>query len=255
MKLLITKKYLTALALIGCALPCFCTDGLYEQIRHRVMQETAPENVSVQLTLSWYKQTRITDYTHRSRARLHGLPNVVVTEHPAKDTSCKGVLLSGQKTVVAPEVCLARKNHRLNTLTMRFANGQEVVLANPTAQIRAHDELAFITLTQEVQGLSGAELQYIQKGHSLQNSFEDMTAVLTRFFAQYGIYKDQLRGSTSVIKKHVSATQNNKKLEVGQGVFYKGKLVALVKEVPGDLGSFWSEGANVSEKSLVAFGV
>lgn len=255
MKLLITKKCLTALALISCALPCFCTDGLYEQIRHRVMQETLPENVSVQITLRWYKQARVTDYTRRSRLRLHGLPNVVVDEHPVQDTFCKGVLLTGQKTIVAPEVCLVRKNHRLSTLIMHFSNGQKVVLNNPTTQIRVHDELAFITLTQEVQGLSGAEVQYIKKGHSLQNSFEDMTAVLTHFFAQYGIYKDRLRGSTGVIKKHVPVAQNSKKLEVGQGVFYKGKLVALVKEVPGDLGSFWSEGANVSEKSLVAFGV
>ena len=255
MKLFSSKMFLTALALVGVALPCFCAQGLYEQIQSRVRQETLPDNVSVQLTLRWYKQTRITDYTHRSRSRLHGLPDVVVSEHLAQDTFCKGVLLSGQKMIVAPEVCLVRKNHRLSAMVMRFADGQEVVLTNPTAQIRVHDELGFITLTQAVQGLSGAEVQYIKKGHSLQNSFEDMTAVLTRFFARYGIYKDQLRGSTGVMKKHAPTAQTKEKLEVGEPVFYKDKVVALVKEVPGDLGSFWREGTKVSEKSLVVFGV
>ena len=247
-------KFSVAFAFWGVfSLPVLAVEPLFSDVQTAVMRvainETAKADATVNLTLQWTKQSRVSDYTHRSR--LRGFPDVVVSEKQDYDNACKGVLLLGEKSVVAPAICFQR-DWKLTALKIHFSNGEEMEITSPAEQVRLQDELAFITLPRTAQGVFGAEILYIPKGSGLQHTFAEMTQVLSRFFAEYGIYKKPLRGSTRVPHKHTFG-KSYATLTVGEAIFYQGKLAALVKQVPHDLGPFWINGTGISEKALITF--
>ena len=200
----------------------------------------AAQQAKVQLMLTWEREVRVQDFMSRP-ARYKAGDTMVRTD--TQTTSCQGVLLAGNTQVAVPAVCLEQADSSLQKIRLTFANGRQADVAPSKVSVRG--ELGYISLPPQAAGeLRGLAVRAVRPGQSLQETFgSDMTLALHRFFTSFGIaFKNRTGFAGSALGK--------KRLQVGEPVFFEGKLVALVKHIPHRYGAL---GGQVSEESLALF--
>jgi len=211
-------------------------DVIGENLNHAV----AAQQAKVQLTLTWEHAVRVQDLM--LRPARHKAGNTIVRKE-TRTTSCQGVLLAGNTQVAVPAVCVVQADSSLQNIRLTFVNGRHADIAQSGVSVEG--ELGYITFPAQVAGeLSGLEVRAVRPGQSLQDTFgSDMTLALHRFFTSFGIaFKNRAGLSASA--------PNKNRLQVGEPVFFQGKLVALVKHIPRRYGEL---GGQVSENSLALF--
>ena len=198
--------------------------------KHRL--QTAVAEVQVR----WEKAVYLSDWVARRRT---GFKDTLLKKE-RQTTVCRGVLAEGEPRVLTPASCLdAPKGFTLQALTVSFANGQKETLSQQ--QVTRRGGLAVLAVSSQVtRGLKGAPLAAIAPGKTLAETFGNgVLDELLQFFIN--------RGVVSARANRLTGTKNT--LRVGEPFFYRGKLVALVNQVPRRLPvSFWG---GVSEEPLV----
>jgi len=225
--------------LLLCA-PLYAKQLQPEVSEQNVRQAVRFEQAKVQLTFTWEREVRVRDLMLRP-ARHKAGDTVVRVDH--ETTSCQGVLLEGNTHVAVPAVCAERAGSSLQNIHLAFINGRQTDVTPHSISVRG--ELDYISLPAQAAGtLRGLAVSAVRPGQSLQEKFgSDMTLALHRFFTSFGV----------AFEKRVVQIGNfspKKRLQVGEPLFFEGKLVALVKHVPH---RYSTSGGKVSENSLALF--
>ena len=238
------KKNIYQLILTGLCL-CVCAVAHARQVtalsvERKLNQAILVQQAKVQVSLDWEKEVHVRDVMLRP-ARAHAGDTVIRTEQ--ETTACQGVLLEGNMQVAIPAVCLRKPDFSLQKVHLVFANNHTADTTRASVSIRG--EVGYIHLPSRApQGLRGLAVLTVQPGQSLQETFgSEMTLTLHRFFTSFGIaFKNRVC--------HLGKTLQRSRLQPGEPVFFQGRLVALLKQVPVRYGT---AGGKVSERSLALF--
>lgn len=236
------KKYIFAAGIIYCMLGSMAQaqPSSSQTLTRRLHQEIRAQQAKVQLMLTWEKEIRMRDLMSRPPRMGAGNPVISVEN---KNTVCQGVLLEGNRRVVFPAVCFENDDFLIKKMQISLRNGRRISVA--AEQFYTKGDMGYIPLdAQAAQGLQGAAVRVLRRGESLQSSFgSSMTQALHQFFTSHGIaFKTRVC--------HLGGNGCRRSLQVGEPVFFEGKLVALVKEVPHRYGTVWG---TVSEEALAVF--
>lgn len=218
------NKHITSVVLSS--ILCISSLGVAQthsaNLTRNVACATQKHLAEVNVTLDWAREIKMEDVMVRP-ARGGARKSNVVLNKQTKQTTCKGILThKGQ--VVIPTVCTDQGDWQLTKLTLVFANGKKGV--GPAETLRIKDEVAYIKVNVELtKGLIGLPTLTTPKGKSLEEHFgHSILNTLSSFFRSKGVVisKRYLRPG----KVHYADST----LQVGDGVLYQGKLVALVKK-------------------------
>ena len=185
----------------------------------RVVQTQQAE---VKITLDWFREVEMRDVMLRpSRGGIH--KSKIVLDKQTKQTQCKGVLTQKQQ-VVAPAVCVKQGNWQLSQFTLSFANGKRGTGTSRAFYVKG--DVVYIQVAPELtQGLTAIPLAVTPKGKTLQEHYgKGILDTIASFFRSKGV----------VCSDHYyrpgKVHYGDSTLQVGDGVLYNGKLVALVKK-------------------------
>jgi hypothetical protein len=191
----------------------------------------------VQVTTHFQKTIYLRERMLRTPRRPANPNQILRVEHAQKQ--CRGVLVNKGEQVVVPSVCLAHGEFAVSQLVLHFANGQEY--QTDLRNVALKEDVAWITInTRVVNGLKSAVIGEIDKGKTLQEMYgEPMTAFLEQWF--------RARGVAPKHRYRMGYLHGKPKLEIGEPLFYRGYLVALVKNRVPTYRNLWG---NVSERAF-----
>lgn len=196
------------------------------------------EQALARVTFEWEKPVYLSDKTHRRRA---GFKDVLLKTEYSR-THCPGVLVAGTHRVFTVASCAqAPDNFALKSVRVQLANGRQGM--GGAGSVAVHGDFAGVVVSDQLTaGVHGVTLGTVPEGKSLYDTFgPKVQQQLLEFFME--------RGVISARASRLAGIKNT--LQKGEPFFYRGQLVALVKEVPSRLPvSFWG---GLSEDSLAVF--
>ncbi len=189
----------------------------------------------VQVTTHFQKAVHLHERMLRTPRRPADPNQILRVEHAQKQ--CRGVLVNKGAQVVVPSVCLAHGEFAVSQLVLHFANGQEY--QTDLRNVALKEDVAWITIdTRVVNGLKSAVIGKVDEGQTLQEMYgEPMTAFLEQWFQAHGVAPKH--------RYRIGYLHGKPQLEIGEPLFYQGKLVALVKNHAFTYRNFWG---GVSER-------
>jgi len=191
-------------------------------MQRQIATQMHAKQAEVQITLDWTQEVEMREVMLRPvRGFVH--PSKIVLTTRQKTTHCRGMLIeTGQ--VVTPAVCVRNGNWDLSKITLAFSNGKQGIGAAGSVSVK--EDVAYIKVCPKLtQGLVGVPVALTPKGKSLKEHFGDKVMnTLSSFFHSKGVVQSQHYFRPG--KVHYS----NSTLQVGDGILYEGKLVALVKK-------------------------
>ncbi len=223
----------------GNAAELFATD-----LERSITQQLVSQQARVQIQLDWEKEIRMRDVMFRHPRPGVGNPVLQVKQ---RTTSCQGMLLEGNRRVALPAVCLKEDDFTLKAVHLTFSNQRK---ASGTGRaVYVQKDIGYVLVKENVtQGLRGIAVASVQEGKTLQEMYgESMTNALHQFFASFGVRFHAVRCR---IGRPVARERSRSHLKIGEPVIFKGKLVALVKEVPLWYGSMFG---GISESAFAIF--
>ncbi len=190
-------------------------------LQRKVTRVAQTQQSEVKITLNWFREVEMRDVMLRpSRGFVH--KSKIVLDKKTKQTQCKGVLVqTGQ--VVMPKVCM-KQNWQLNQFTLIFANGKKGI--GTSKSFRMKGDVVYIEVSPELtKGLKGLPMEATPKGQSLEEHFgHGVLDTIASFFHSKGVVCSKRYYRPG--KVHYGDST----LQVGDGILYQGKLVALVKK-------------------------
>ena len=238
---IIQRKHLSNL-LLAAGWICLGTyASAHSNLELKIARAVAAAQVSaayqVQVTTHFQKTIYLREQMFRPPRRPATSNLVLQVEQTQKQ--CQGVLVNKGKQVVVPSVCLSNGEFAVTHLVLYFANGktQQVGLQDVTLK----GDIAWIAAdTRVVNGLTSAVIGEVRAGETLQEMYgEPMTAFLEQWF--------RARGVAPKHRYRIGHLHGEPQLEIGEPLFYRGNLVALVKNrVP----TYRNLRGNVSERAF-----
>ena len=165
-------------------------------------------------------------------------PNQVISVEKALQT-CKGVVVSKGARVVVPTVCVMKGNYTLETVVIHLQTGERVTVA--AQAVMTDEDIAWISVrSSAMRSVPYVSFEPVEENKSLQEAYgQDMTRHLQRFFREHGVVEHR--------RLRPGAVYGEPRLKVGEPLFYKGKLVALVKKPVRTYGGLFG---GVSERAF-----
>ncbi len=194
--------------------------SLESKVARAVMAaQVMAERYMVTIKVQFKKQVALKDRMLRSPRRPAN-PNQVIAVSRVQ-TECLGVLVSQGTRVVLPEVCTVKGGYTLDKISLQFANGKEISVA--PSEVSVKEDVAWLRVdTAQTKGLSYVTVKPVTSGKSLQEAFGDaMTQHLKQFFRARGVVQHR--------RCRPGLVYSEPRLQLGEPLFYDGKLVALVK--------------------------
>lgn len=190
-------------------------------LQRNITRVAQTQQAEVKITLDWFREVEMRDVMLRpSRGGIH--KSKVVLDKQTKQTQCKGVLVqTGQ--VVMPKVCMKR-NWQLSQFTLSFANGKKGV--GTSKSFRTKGDVVYIEVSSGLtKGLKGLPMALTPKGKSLEEHYgRGVLDAIASFFRSKGV------SCSERYYRPGKVHYGDSTLQVGDGVLYQGKLVALVKD-------------------------
>lgn len=196
------------------------------------------EQALARVTFEWEKPVYLSDKIHRRRA---GFKDVLLKTEYSR-THCPGVLVAGTHRVFTVASCAeAPDGFSLKTVRVQLANGKQGRGSAGSVAIRGNFASVLVS-AQLTAGIKGVPVAAVPQGNSLYETFgRGVQQELLQFFVERGVVSPRASRLTGI----------KNTLQKGEPFFYRGQLVALVKEVPSRLPvSFWG---GLSEDSLAVF--
>ena len=240
---LVVKKITLSILLAGVFSVASAAELNRAELERNLRSTLNIQQARVQITLDWEKEVRMRDLMRRP---IRGSQSNPVVEIKKKRTSCRGMLLEGNTRVALPAVCLEEDDFTLKQIHLLFSNQQKAVGTGRSAYVKG--DMGYVVIKQGVvSGIQGMPFSQTREGQTLQETYGSaMTAALHEFFTSFGVrFKAPRCRVGSFSRGRVAST-----LKIGEPIVFKGKLVALVKEVPRVYGTIFGK---VSESSLAVF--
>ena len=209
------------------------------KLERTMTEQIRVEQARVQITLYWEKEVQRS--VHRGGVRS------MQNQTQRTETTCQGILLEGNVQVAAPASCFKYEDFSLRQMQLSFSNGKQAVAS--AQSVRLQEDLAYILVKRNVtEGLIGLPVSKLKEGESLQDAYgKSMTDALHKFFSAAGV---RFKAPRCRVGSQAYGRASKNTLTVGEPVIFKGKLVALVKEVPHIYGTLFG---GVSESALAIF--
>ncbi len=217
------------------------SDDLKNQVAHAALKAQlahSSADYAVKTVAHFKKEVQLKDLMLRA-PRKPVNPNQIISVSFAQK-ECMGVLTRGSQVIV-PETCISKGNYELDKIVLQFSNGQTTTV--DIADISVKEDIAWLRVPSAyTKNLPGVSFRAVAQNKSLQDVFgPDMTARLKQFFHARGVVeRRRMRPGLVYSKPH---------LQVGEPLFYKGEVVALVKK------QVWSYGGIFGGVSERAFAV
>lgn len=208
-----------------------------DSIERNVLQAINVQQAKVEITFEWKQMVPKPLFTPYNRHNARRARTTWVPYY--KTTQCRGWLTQAG-VVVTPTTCLKRFNWELAHITITFVNSSQ---DKKTIQdVTFRKDIAYIKITpQIIRGINGVTVASISQDKSLKEYFgEDIVKTIFSFFRTKGVNR---------VPRDIVSEQTNissSALCLGDGIFYDGKLVALVKKKVKKYRSY-------SEKPLALF--
>ena len=191
----------------------------------------------VQVTVLLEKEVRLKDAMLRSpRYPANGSQILAVSK---AEKQCAGVLVSQGTQVIFPAVCLAQRGYLPVRISLQFNDGTKISARAETIVLQ--EDIAWVNVDADATK-QNSYVSFVRTppGRTLQEQFGSaMTEQLKAFFhARHVREKRRCR---------VGAVCREPRLRVGEPVFYRGKVVALVQERVHTYGKLCG---GVSERAL-----
>ena len=211
-------KMLLAICLLFVSAVAFCNTNLYTKTERQVSAARLTHAARVEIGVKWKKEEAYRVRRHRpGRFRYD-------TKYRTsyKNTSCVGVLLNNGYVVTSSSCIRRHSGFRVDEVVLSFSNGKTATVKG--RKVRTKGEIAQIQVESSVtQGIIGMEVVSIQEGTSLQDVYgKDFAYALQQFLVSRGV----------VSPRAARMMGRKPNLQVGEPVFWKGKLVALFNSVP-----------------------
>lgn len=195
------------------------------------------QSYMVDATVYFKEQILLKDRMLRAPRRPAN-PNQVIGISKSQK-QCRGVVVSKGAQVIVPAVCVTDGDASLDKMTIHLKTGQTLEIAAPAVAIK--EDVAWVSVDPaQLKSVPYVVVMPVSQGQSLQDAFGDkMTDHLRRFFRERGVME----------KRHLrpGMVYNASRLQVGEPLFYKGKVVALVKARARTYGGLFG---GVSESAL-----
>lgn len=208
-----------------------------DSIERNVLQAINVQQAKAEITFEWKQMRPKPLFTRSNRHNARRARRTLVPYY--KTTQCRGWLTQAG-VVVTPTTCLKKFTWELTHITVTFASGSQ---DKKTIQdVTFKKDIAYIKIApQTIQGINGVTVAAIPQDKSLKESFgEDIVKTIFSFFRTKGV--DQVPQDIASEQTNISSSA----LCLGDGIFYNGKLVALVKKKVKKYRSY-------SEKPLALF--
>lgn len=191
----------------------------------------------VHVTAHFKKESSVQDYMFRPVRRPANPKQVISVEESQK--TCQGVVVSQGARVIVPEVCVNKSDYELDRIVIRLATDKTFKVSPQNVAVK--EDIAWITVNPaQTKSVPYVAFTPVATGKSLQDVFgAGMTEHLKRFFRERGVVEHRTC--------RVGMTYSESRLQVGEPLFYKGKLVALVKTRTKTYGGVFG---GVSESAL-----
>lgn len=200
-------------------------------------QEQSAQDYVVHVVAHFKKDNLLKDYMLRAPRRPAN-PNQIISVSRTQKT-CQGVVVSNRTRVVVPEVCVNAGNYALEKVVLRSQTGATLKVAAQDVTIK--EDVAWLAVEPAKLGATSfAAFHPVIGSQSLQDAFgQPMTDHLKQFFHARGVVEHR--------RCRMGLRYSEPRLQLGEPLFYQGKLVALVKERVRTYGGFFG---GVSESAL-----
>ena len=239
------KKIVVCLSCIavwaGFSLPAFAAlDSLTSQVERAAALAQwgqASADYVVDIVAYLKKEVLLKDRMLRSPRRPAN-PNQVISVEKTKQ-ACKGVVVSKGTRLIVPAVCVSKENYVLNKIVIRLKTGDQLIVMPENMMI--DKDIAWLSVhAAQTHAVPSVAFEPVGEEKSLQDVYgPDMTKHLKRFFHARGVSEHRRLRPGKVYAPS--------RLKIGEPLFYKGKLVALVKERVSSYGGIFG---GVSEDAL-----
>lgn len=196
---------------------------LNDQVAHaaaRAQLAHASADYMVDVVAYLKKEVLLKDRMLRS-PRHPANPNQVISVEKVMQ-ACKGVVVSEGERLIVPAVCVTKNDYTLETVVIHLQTGARITIA--ARAVITNEDIAWISVrSPAMRSVPYVAFEPVAQGKSLQEVYgNDMTRHLQKFFHSRGVVERRRLRPGLVYKEP--------RLKVGEPLFYKGKLVALVKK-------------------------
>lgn len=196
------------------------------------------QQAAVTVTATLKKPVKMSDMMCRP---VRGCKDQIIS-YETKTNTCRGTLEQGGQRVYVTADCVSKKDYALSSVKLQFSNGKVAMGTGRAVSVK--EDVAYVAVKKDVtRGLHGLAFSKIPKGQSLQKTFgNQIEDFLLSFFRQKGVPS---RGRCRI---GGNPYRRSTTVKVGEPVIYRGKVIALVRQIP----SFFRRGifGGVSESPL-----
>lgn len=239
------KKIVVCLCCMAvCAGFCLPVFAASENLTNQVERTAASAQLSfattsyiVEITSYFKKEILLKDRMLRAPRHPANPKQVISVEKAAQ--SCEGVVVSKGARVIVPAVCVSKADYVLNKIVIRLKTGDQLTVMPGNMMI--DEDIAWLSVhAAQTRGVPYVAFEPVAQGKSLQEVYgNDMTRRLQQFFRERGVVEHR--------RLRPGLIYREPRLKVGEPLFYKGKLVALVKKQVRTYGGLFG---GVSEDAL-----